>query len=88
MQLIKDLKPYLQFLFVLFIVAIASYTVVTSIPNRVMAENTNNVKLGGVFISNNKIPQKQAYFIPAITQYLKSEAPGKRVLDIGCGTGD
>ena len=50
-----------------------------------MAKNT---KHGGVFISNNKIPEKQAYFIPAVTQYLKSEAPGKKILDIGCGTGD
>lgn len=48
-----------------------------------MAENTKPR-----FFCNNKIPEKQAYFIPAVTQYLKSEAPGKRILDIGCGAGD
>ena len=42
----------------------------------------------GEFVSNNKIPHKQAFFIPAVTKYLKSEVLGKRVLDIGCGTGD
>ena len=33
-------------------------------------------------------PIKQAFFIPAINDYLKSRAPGKVVLDIGCGPGD
>ena len=32
-------------------------------------------------------PMKQAFFFPAIIDYLKSKAPGKRILDIGCGPG-
>ena len=32
-------------------------------------------------------PMKQAFFFPAITEYLKSKAKGKRILDIGCGPG-
>ena len=31
---------------------------------------------------------KQAFFVPAITNYLKSKAPGRVILDIGCGLGD
>ena len=32
-------------------------------------------------------PEKLAFFFPATKEYLKREVPGKRVLDIGCGTG-
>ena len=32
-------------------------------------------------------PMKQAFFFPAISDYLKSRAPDKRILDIGCGPG-
>lgn len=52
-----------------------------------MAEGTEHMKLG-IFSSNNEIREKQAFFIPVITQYLKSEVAGKKILDIGCGTGD
>ena len=31
---------------------------------------------------------KKAFFDPTIGKFLEMEAPGKRVLDIGCGTGD
>ena len=31
---------------------------------------------------------KKAFFDPTIGKFLKTEAPGKKVLDIGCGTGD
>ena len=31
---------------------------------------------------------KNAFFDPTIGKFLESEAPGKRILDIGCGTGD
>ena len=53
-----------------------------------MTEDTDSLPKAGVFISNDKVPEKQAYFIPAVTQYLTSEVPGKKVLDIGCGPGD
>ena len=33
-------------------------------------------------------PIKQAFFVPAISDYLKSKAPGQKVLDIGCGPGE
>ena len=33
-------------------------------------------------------PIKQAFFVPAISDYLKYKAPGKKILDIGCGPGD
>ena len=33
-------------------------------------------------------PIKQAFFVPAISDYLKSKAPGQKVLDIGCGQGE
>ena len=36
----------------------------------------------------NDEPIKQAFFVPAISDYLKSRAPGKTILDIGCGPGD
>jgi len=52
-----------------------------------MAEGTDHMKLG-VFSRCNKIPEKKAFFVPAVTQYLKSEVPGKRILDIRCVTGD
>ena len=32
-------------------------------------------------------PINQAFLFPALKQYLSSEAGGKKVLDIGCGTG-
>ena len=31
---------------------------------------------------------KKAFFGPTIEKILETEAPGKRILDIGCGTGD
>ena len=31
---------------------------------------------------------KNAFFGPTIGKFLETEAPGKRILDIGCGTGD
>ena len=31
---------------------------------------------------------KKAFFSPTIGKFLEVKAPGKRVLDIGCGTGD
>ncbi|XP_065905049.1 uncharacterized protein [Dysidea avara] len=39
-------------------------------------------------VNNTSEPTKQAFFFPTIKKYLSSEAPGKKVLDIGCGTGD
>ena len=33
-------------------------------------------------------PQNVAFLFPAMANYLKSEIPGKRVLDIGCGSGN
>ena len=56
-----------------------------------MVENKDHVKLSvsaPSSINLNKAPHKQAFIIPFITQYLKREVVGKRVLDIGCGNGD
>lgn len=50
-----------------------------------MAEGADNII---EFSGHNKIREKKAFFIPAATQYLKVEAPGKKVLDIGCGSGE
>jgi len=33
-------------------------------------------------------PNNSVFFYPAIIEYLQSEIPGKKVLDIGCGPGD
>lgn len=52
-----------------------------------MAEEKDYMKVD-VAKFMNKAPHKQAFFIPAITQYVKSKVLGKKVLDIGCGTGD
>ena len=30
----------------------------------------------------------QAFVYPALKEFLSAEAPGKKVLDIGCGSGD
>ena len=54
----------------------------------IMAEDSDRPPKAGVFISNDRVPEKQAYFIPAVTQCLTSEVPGKKVLDVGCGPGD
>ena len=41
-----------------------------------------------LFHENSKEePQFLAFLSPVMSKYLKSEMPGKRVLDIGCGSG-
>ena len=37
---------------------------------------------------NNQDVLMQAFVYPALKEFLKAEAPGKNVLDIGCGSGD
>ena len=39
-------------------------------------------------LSCNEEPQNLAFLSPVMAKYLKSEIPGKRVLDIGCGSGN
>ena len=46
---------------------------------------SNGVKL--FFQGINKEPQNLAFLFPVMVDYLKSEIPGKKVVDIGCGTG-
>ena len=38
--------------------------------------------------NNASEPTKQAFFFPTIKKYLLSKVSGKKVLDVGCGTGD
>ena len=49
-------------------------------------ENTTKLDFIRLIISKYD-KEKQAYFIPALTQYLRAEAPDKKVSDIGCGKG-
>ena len=38
--------------------------------------------------NTNEEPEGLAFLFPAVNEYLKSEIPGKNVLDIGCGIGN
>jgi len=55
-----------------------------------MAESKNvheNLDSVEATIHKRTHPEKLAFFFPATKEYLKREVLGKRVLDIGCGTG-
>ena len=52
--------------------------------HKVSLENLESVE---ETIHKKTHPEKLAFFFPATKEYLKKTVPGKRVLDIGCGTG-
>ena len=54
--------------------------------NHAVKYESNEVKL--FFQGSNEEPQNLAFLSPVMVDYLKSEIPGKKVIDIGCGTGN
>ena len=54
--------------------------------NHAAKYESNEVKL--YFQGSNEEPQNLAFLFPVMVDYLKSEIPGKKVVDIGCGTGN
>jgi len=56
--------------------------------NQVHADKYDSSEVELYSDNNTNEPTKLAFFFPTIKKYLSSMAPGKIVLDIGCGTGD